>query len=128
MSGGVLALVIAAVVLICCLGPVALCVVGGLRAGLLPIPEPEPTVAIVSCEINYDDRPPRAEVQWELTNNGRNDGNWTVEITVIDAYGQQVADAYDWALGVAPGTTMTDQVTLWLNVPGGEACQIDVVS
>lgn len=131
VSGGVLALVIAAVVLVCCVGPVATCFFSGLWASILTATQtgttqPEPTVTVVSCEIDDDAFLPTAEVQWELTNNGTREGYWTVTITVTDANGRQVGDTSDLAFGVAPGATETNRITVFLDAPGGRTCHAEV--
>lgn len=119
LSGWSLAAVIFGVVVVVCL-------LGGLITMVARAGVPEPTAAIVSCEVDNDSALPSAEVQWEITNESRREDSWTVTVSVHDGQGRQVGRVRDGAFNIPAGQTVTDTVRVFLDAPGGENCRISV--
>lgn len=114
--------------LVCCGGPGVLLGVGAVLSAADEAAEPEPTV---SCTVTaVDDGPdavlPSAEVEWQITNPGEDDGFWVVNIAILDAAGRTVGEVSDGGFGVEPGATEVDTVTVYLDAAGAETCQITV--
>lgn len=116
-------------VLLCCIGPVVACGIGlvATNFGQDLIPEPEGRATITSCEIdNDDDYFPQAEVSYELTNIGDAEGSFSVRVTVYDSDGGKAGYTTDWVWDVPPGSTVSEETTVYLDYAGGSTCTIEV--
>lgn len=120
MSAGVLTIVASAVLLICCIGPVALCFLGGFANSL----QPKPSVTITGCRIDYDGLIHDAKISYTITNNRKILANYTIEFIVKDSSGNQVGDGSDHTSDIAPGVTANDSATVFLDAKGGYSCHI----
>lgn len=118
--------VAAAVFVVCCGGFGGMVAFGGLLGGIDEATTPDPQVAVTSCVIDDNEVLPSAAVEWEITNPGEREENWTVHITVHDAQGRQVGEVYDGGFGIEPGATEVSSVTVFMDAAGGETCEIAV--
>lgn len=115
-------------VLLCCVGPVALCGAGLIVAGLSQDLDPEPAaeVTLTSCDIDNNRLHPYAVLSYELTNVGEDTGSFTVELLVYDGSGGQVGSGHDWVWNLPAGDTTSEQTTVYLDHPDGSSCDIRV--
>ncbi|MFG2110526.1 FxLYD domain-containing protein [Micromonospora chersina] len=119
-----LALVIAGVVLLCCVGPLALCAFGGV----LSAAESDPTVTITKCDVKDGGLLRNADVEYTIKNNTRSSSSYSIRFDVLDSSGTKVGDGTDYISDVGGGQTARGGTMLILDAPGGVKCEVGEVS
>ncbi|MFD1326050.1 FxLYD domain-containing protein [Micromonospora sonneratiae] len=126
MSGGILILVISAVILVCCIGPILFCVFGGFLGAVSEAGRPDPTVVITSCQVS--DETKSATIEYTIKNNSDSQDSYSVKFEVVDAAGVQVGTGFDFVSSVGPGTTVKGDTFVITTGPGGSGAQCKVTS
>lgn len=123
MSGGILALVVAGVVLLCCVGPVAVCLLGGVFNAA----KPDPTVRITACDINNDGVSRLAKISYTIANNGKSTESYRVDFAVLDSSGTRVGKGSDFVFDLAGGQTARGSTVVSLDSADGVKCTVTEV-
>jgi hypothetical protein len=118
MSGGVFALVIVAVVLVCCGGPIAAGVFFWNRVS--DAVSGQASASITSCEVVTG----RAQVEYTITNPGPGDRSFVVDIEVVNSSGSRVGSISDFVPTVDSGATAQESAVIVLQESGGTSCRI----
>jgi len=125
MTGGVLTAVIIAVVVVCCVGPIAVCAFGGVFSRVFQAAAGgEPTAEITSCTIDQGTVLGSARIEYKVTNNGSVAKSYVVQLEVTDASGARVGSISGHVPTVSPGATANAHVLVILDRPGGKECKI----
>jgi hypothetical protein len=122
MSGGVFALVIVAVVLVCCGGPIAAVAIVWNRVSSAV--GGEASASITSCEVVTG----RAQVEYTITNPGPSPRSFVVDIEVVDSSGSRVGSISDFVPTVNSGATAEENAVIVLEESGGASCRITDVT
>jgi hypothetical protein len=120
MSAGVLMAVVAAVVLCCCIGPVAAYFLSDVLDEVLPKPE----VTITSCKIDDGGIFTGATIGYLIKNTRSSSADYTVRFVVKDASGTQVGAGTDEVTALAAGATASKTVDVDLDAAGGKTCEV----
>lgn len=121
LSGGALLVTIAGVLLVCCIGPVALCLATPILGAFLPDVTKDPTTTITRCQIGADST---ANVAFTIKNNSSIEESFTVRVEVRDSSGARVGSGYDYVTSVAAGSSANGVADVVLDSPGGATCHI----
>ena len=125
MTGGVLTAVIIAVVLVCCVGPIAVCALGGVFNRVFQTAAGgAPTTEITSCTIDQGTVLGSARIEYKITNHGSAAKSYVVELEVTNSSGAKVGSISDYVPTVNPGATASADVLVILERPGGKDCKI----
>ena len=130
MTGGVLTAVIVAIVVVCCIGPIAVCAFGGVfnRVFQTAAAGGAPTTEITSCTIDQGTVLGSARIEYKITNHGSAAKSYVVELEVTNSSGAKVGSISDYVPTVNPGATVSADVLVILERPGGKDCKISDVT
>ena len=124
MSTSALVIVLTVILLVCCIGPIALCMLGGVLDGF----KSKPTVTVTSCEIDNAGILRSAKVGLRATNTSSTTASYSIKLAVQDSSGARVGDGWEYVSDVAGGETVTETATIILDSPGGRRCVVTDVS
>jgi hypothetical protein len=124
LSVGALFAVITGIILVCCVGPIALCFLSPVLSGFSDGVTPDPTVEITSCKISDGDLLPTAEISYKVTNNGTSGEGFIAKFEVKDSGGSRVGDGIDYVSTIAGGSTASESTTVYLDAKGGQTCSL----
>jgi hypothetical protein len=125
MTGGVLTAVIIAVVLVCCVGTIAVCAFSGVFNKVFETAAGgAPTTEITSCTIDQGTVLGSARIEYKITNHGSAAKSYVVELEVTNSSGAKVGSISDYVPTVNPGATASADVLVILERPGGKDCKI----
>jgi len=129
MTGGVLTAVIVAIVVVCCVGPIAVCAFGGVFNRVFQTAAGgQPTTEITTCTIDQGTILGSARIDYKVTNNGSVAKSYVVQLEVTDASGARVGSISGHVPTVSPGATASAHVLVILERPGGKNCKITEVT
>jgi hypothetical protein len=120
MSGGVLMVVITLIILLCCVGPIALCFFGGIF-GNTAGSRPDPTVTITSCDATGGGN---ARIGFTIKNNGSRSESFVVKFEVKNAAGVRVGSGTDYVSSLAAGQTASEETLVLVDGSGGKTCTV----
>lgn len=128
MSGGVLAAVIALILIVCCIGPIALCFFGGFLGAIGEASTPDATATIVGCKVDDTNQfLQTTEVTVRVTNPASTKQFVSVRVELRNAAGSKVGDATAFVT-VSANSSAEETTTLFQDAPGGTTCTITDVS
>lgn len=128
MSGGMLMVVGAVVLVVCCLGPLGFCLFGGALGSIGDATKPKADVTLTGCQIDDASEYLRsAKITYTIRNTGKSEGDYLIKFVVTNAAGSQVGDGSAWAFNLAGGASKTATETVYLDAAGGKTCRVSSV-
>lgn len=124
LSGGALMAIISGILLVCCIGPVALCVFTPILGAFTTSNKVDPQVEITSCTFLGSN----ATVAIRVTNPGTTTESWTVKVEVRDAAGDKIGEGSKYVSSIPAGKTATERTIVQLRAEGGDSCHVTGVS
>jgi len=129
LSMGALIAVITGIILVCCVGPVALCMFGGVLDGFNQATKTQAQVTITSCSIDdKDEFLKTAKIAYTVKNPGKGSQDYTIKFQILDAAGSQVGKTTAYAWDLDSESTVSDTETVYLDAAGGTKCRVSEVS
>jgi len=127
LSAGALIAVVTGILLVCCIGPIALCLFSPILASITDVAKTKPDVAITSCAVESGGTS-LARVGLRVTNKGSSTESYSVKVEVRDSTGARVGNGFAYVSSVAPGGSANDEALVYLDATGGSTCHVVEVS
>lgn len=124
LSTGALIGVITGILLVCCVGPIALCFFSPFLAAVSEAGKTKPDVEITSCRIEKSDVLSTAKVGLRVTNKGKSTESYVVKVEIRDSSGARVGSSSEFVSSLAPGSSATEEATVFLDGSGGTTCHV----
>lgn len=120
LSGGALLAITSGLLLVCCVGPVALCMFTPIFGAFLSANKVDPQVEVTSCTFAGS----HAMVGLRVTNPGTSTESWTVKVEVRDVAGDRVGDGSAYMGSIPGGKTASETTIVRLRAEGGKTCHV----
>jgi hypothetical protein len=128
LSAGALIAVVTGILLVCCVGPIALCFFSPFLAGLSEGTKTKPDAAITACRIESGGSPASATVGLRVTNKGASTESYLVKVEIRDGSGARVGNGSELVSSLAPGSSATEETVVFLGSGEGATCHIVGIS
>jgi hypothetical protein len=120
LSTGALVGVITAILLACCVGPIAFCFMSPFLAAIGDAATPEPTIQVTSCSVDTGS----ARVGYRLTNNSASSASFVVSVEIRDASGARVGNGSDYVSTISAGGSANEEALVIVTSSGGVTCHV----